>query len=41
MSAQDIKTKLASLVDYIQDILHENVTCERMATFYYGSRKER
>ena len=41
MSAHDIATKLDSLFDYLQDILHENVACERMSTFYYGSQKER
>lgn len=41
MSDEDIKNKLGSLLPYLQDILHENVYCERMDTFYHGSRKER
>ena len=40
MSAHDIATKLESLFDYLQDILHENVACKCMSTFYYGSQKE-
>ena len=41
MTTEELKSKVASLIDYLQDILHEKTSCERMATFYYGSRKER
>ena len=41
MTTEELKSKVASLIDYLQDILHEKMSCERMATFYYGSRKER